>query len=55
MKTYTYKASHFESGLQVGEPVEIDGAKIVVITILQVDFDTETVVFCGMNVSEITQ
>lgn len=49
MKTYTFKHTHFNDSIQVGEPVEIDNKIIVVINILEVDFITSTVLFCGFE------
>lgn len=55
MVKYTYHSDHFGTGLQVGEPVNIGSKKVVVITILEVDFVSGTVEFMGMDVSEIRE
>lgn len=55
MKTYTFKASAYERAIQVGEQIEINGQKVAVTTILEVDFDSETVEFCGINFDEMIE
>lgn len=53
MKTYKYEREYSKDLISVGDKLYINGENIVVVTILQVDFDEGFIWFSGVVSSDL--